>query len=126
MATTAPHPQESPVLGVLLHAVVAAVHHQEMTVWVEGNPGGSVKCARPMSRHAPLAQEVALLVKDGDALQRLVRDVDMFFLVEGNSHWPHDLAVGSPPGTDVAQVVRVHCAPGHPLVRHAYGDICPG
>src|SRR5262245_36525949 len=108
----APCSKELPVPGVLLHAVVTAVDHQEMPILIKGNPSGSVKLTSAASLHTPFTQELPLLVKDGNTLQGLVGNIDILLVVQGNGHWPHHLAVCTTTGADVTAIVLVHSADG--------------
>src|SRR5215510_8963242 len=78
MPACAPGAEVCAVFGVFLNAIVTAVCYQEMLVAIKGKASRPVKLTVPAALLAPLRQKCALLVEDGNALQGLVRDIDVF------------------------------------------------
>jgi hypothetical protein len=68
---------------------------------------------------APLAQEVPLLIEDGNPVQGLIGDVNAVVGINGDRRRPHELPIVGATGAELAQVILRQRTHRHPLIVHA-------
>src|SRR5262249_61867779 len=90
-AEAAPRGQEQAFLGELLHPMVAAVNDIQDILRVDGDPRGAVELTVIVPSRAPVPQEIAIPIEDGDAVEPLVGDVHAFLAIERDASRPNQL-----------------------------------
>lgn len=125
-AMTTPLSQELPLSRISLHPVVEPVRDQEVPIGVKRQTGRAVTHSLTLPLHPPLVEELAVLIKDGNAVQSLIGDVESLFRVHRNRRRPHDLAVLSATMTEFAVKLLAQRAHRYPLVGHAHRNIRTG
>src|SRR5205807_2686767 len=76
-----------------LEAVVAAVDDDDVAIGLADDAGRSLQFTGAAARRAPLADEFALRVENGDGALPLVRHVHVAGLADGDTEWPNAVLV---------------------------------
>src|SRR5262245_23548398 len=71
--------------------MAAAVHDIQDILWVNGNPRGAIELTVIASSGPPIAQELAILIEDGDAVEPLIGDVHVFLAIQRDTRGPDQL-----------------------------------
>src|SRR5262245_32907006 len=71
--------------------MVAAVHDIQDILCVDGDPRRTVEFTVIAPSCPPFAQEVAILIEDGDAVEPLIGDVDVVLAIQRNARGPYQL-----------------------------------
>src|SRR5512145_2953646 len=71
--------------------MVAAVDNIQGILRVDGDPRRGIELTVTTSGGAPIAQKVAVLIKDGDAVEPLVGDVHVFLAIKCEASGPDEL-----------------------------------
>src|SRR5262245_19374124 len=71
--------------------MVAAVDDIQDILRVDGNPRGSIELTVTASRRTPIAPEVAVLIEDRDAVEPLVRNVNILVTIKRQAGGPDKL-----------------------------------
>ena len=108
MALRAPHCQGFAGGGEALHAVVVLLNDINGVIGRDGDAGGAVEVAGVGAGLAPLADEAAFQVENGDAVEVFVGDENFAAGADGHAdgHYPLAVAAAAAPA-EFAQVVLV-------------------
>src|SRR5262249_42215482 len=102
---------------------IPAVHHIEVVIRTEGQPGGAVYFTVASTRRPPFADPVSVLGKDGDAVEPLIGHVGVALAVQRHRCRPEEGAIFGEGHrllrvnffTELSEVFFVYGADSHPL-----------
>src|SRR5262245_57922261 len=71
--------------------MVAAVHNVQNILCVDGDPRGAIEFTVIAPSCPPLAQEVAIFIENGDAVEPFVGNVDVLLAIQRKARGPYQL-----------------------------------
>src|SRR5262245_42987424 len=93
---------------------------------IKGKPSRPVKLTVTTALPAPLGEEGALFIEDGNALQGFIGDIDILLSIERHGHGPHDLAISGATAAKITVIRFGQRAPRNPFIAHAHVDFRSG
>jgi hypothetical protein len=105
-----PHGQELAVFGELLYAAVKTVHHVEVVLAVKGQARRATQFTLAAAGFAPLVQEFSLLIKDGNPLQVVISDIQVFVPIQINGGGPDKLPISGPEAAKLPEELMIRGA----------------
>ena len=109
------------VFGEFLDAAIQTVDDPYVVVGIKSQAGRSAELAFPISGLAPGAEQVAVGVENGNAVEPLVSDINPFVLIQSDGGKPGKLTLLIAASPELADEVLVYRCLGDPG-RSAVGD----
>ena len=84
----APSTEKLAVTGIALDAVVHRIDHIQISLAIKRHPSRSIELAIATPGLAPFAEKLTVFVKNRDTIQRLIRHVEIFRLIDHDTNRP--------------------------------------